>query len=177
MVRKPVQITAAIEAAFARLFAAYPHRRPNPRARALVAFARVVVEHGVDPEALIVAAGRWAEEVRRERIKSVSVPHAATWLNQHDFEDYLTPDVPASAEPAQPEPEHPMAHPMDWARPLVAAASWAAWFDRLTVSAEDGQTVITAPTAFARDRVRNDFGRLFRDHFGAVSWRIQGQDR
>lgn len=157
---------------FSRFFAAYPYREVNPRARALKAFARLVQDEDQDPEVLVAAAARFAEVVKDERIKSTFVPHAATWLNQRDFEDYLEADAPAPADVVQPAPEHPL----DWMRADMPAASWTTWIAPLSVREVEGGVEITARTAFARDRVRNEHGRRLTQRFGAVAWLIARSD-
>lgn len=160
-------ITPTVQAAFARFWAAYPPRRPNPSAPARQVFADLV-KAGEDPEALIDAAGRFADLVRVERINSVFVPHARRWLAKREFEDFLTPDVPVSADIDQPRPEHPL----DWMRATMTAAAWSAWIERLAVETTDTGVIITAPTRFVRDRVIQDHGPAIRRQYGAVEWRI-----
>lgn len=160
--------SAEVIEAFARFYAAYPWRAVNPRARALKAFNQLVTGEGMDPEALIAAAGEFAKVVKAQRIKTLFVPHAATWLNQRDFEDYLPSDAPASAGCAQPTPEHPL----DWMRDHMAEGPWTAWISRLVVVEVEGGVEITAPTAFVRDRVRNEHGRRLQQRYGAVTWLI-----
>ncbi|NBB51477.1 hypothetical protein GVN24_24640 [Rhizobium sp. CRIBSB] len=153
---------------FSRFFSAYPWREVNPRARALKAFARLVDEDGQDPEVLVAAAGRFAEVVKTARIKSIFVPHAATWLNQRDFEDYLEADAPVPAEPAQPAPEHPLA----WMRGHMTAAAWTAWIKPLMALETGDGVTITARLAFARDRVNSEYGHLLVRRYGQVTWTL-----
>lgn len=165
----PVNYPAKVETAFARFWAAYPHRPVNPRAPALAVFARLM-KAGEDADALVAAAGRYAAIVKAEKLDPVSIPHARKWLHLRYFDDYMTPDAPAPAEPAQPAPEHPFA----WARPHMTAASWTAWLERLELDEVDGAVVITAPTRFARARIDQDHGQLLRRRYGVVIWRIRG---
>ncbi|MGH7027351.1 DnaA N-terminal domain-containing protein [Brevundimonas sp.] len=165
----PVTYPAHVEAAFNRFWSAYPHRPVNPRAPALAVFARLL-KAGESADALIVAAGRYAAVAKAEKLDPVSIPHARKWLNQRYFDDYMTPDVPAPAEPAQPAPEHPF----DWARGHMTTATWTAWFERLELEEIDGAVVIIAPTRFARDRINQEHGHLLRRRYGGVVWRIRG---
>lgn len=166
----PVVYSRRVEDSFARFWAAYPARPDNPKAPAKAVFAKLVAD-GEDPEALVRAAGRFAVKCAEEGIKARFLPHARRWLNQRYFDDYLDADVPAPAEPAQPAPEHPM----DWARASVTAGAWASWFARLTVTVEDGETIITAPTRLVRDRLDQDHRPLFARRFGRDwRWRIEG---
>lgn len=166
----PPVYTARVTGAFARFFAAYPWREVNPRARALKAFDQLVTGEKMDPEALIGAAGRFAQVVKAQRIKTIFVPHAATWLNQRDFEDYLEADAPASAGCAQPTPDHPL----DWMRADMAEASWTAWISRLVVVEVESGVQITAPSSFVLDRVRNEHGRRLKQRYGAITWQTKG---
>ncbi len=164
----PLRITEP----FGRFFSAYPFREINPKGRALKAFARLVVEEGQDPEVLVAAAGRFNAVVKGARIKSIFVPHAATWLNQRDFEDYLEADAPAPADDAQPAPEHPL----DWMKAEMPAQTWTAWIEALTTREVEGGIEITARTAFARDRVRDEHGARLKRRYGAVTWLIARND-
>jgi hypothetical protein len=164
----PVSYPVRVIAAFDRFWAAYPPRPVNPRARALAVFARLVKE-GEDPEALVAAAGRFAEAVNAERIRPIFVPHARTWLHGRDFEDFAIADAPAPAEPAQPVPEHPLA----WLKDHMTTQAWASWIERLTVTGEPGAIVITAPLELTRDRVVNEYGQLIRRRLGDVTWRVE----
>lgn len=159
----------AVEAAFSRFWSAYPFRRDNPRAPALTVFARHVAD-GVDAEALIAAAGRYAAFCAAEKTPSLFIPHARKWLNQRYFDDYLTDD-PASAQleaaPAGPNPDHPLA--ALWAE--VGPAAWASYFALLKFAPGDGATVITASTAYARDHLRREWGRRIVGLIGPVIWR------
>lgn len=163
----PPVYTQAVQAAFARFWAAYPHRPVNPRAPALAVFAKLV-KAGEAADDLIAAAGRYAAVVKAEGIDPVSIPHARKWLNQRFFDDYLTPDVPASAEPAQPAPEHPLA----WMQPTMAASAYASWIAPLTLTTEGDLPTITARTAFALNRVQDEYGRQIQKHYGRVGWRV-----
>lgn len=79
-----------------RFWQAYPSRgdAANPKAPALEKFARAV-KSGVDPEAIIAAAGRYAEIERTAgRAGTEKIAQAVTWLNQRRWGDYA--DAPAS---------------------------------------------------------------------------------
>lgn len=156
-----------VQDAFGRFWAAYPHRPVNPRAPALAVFAKLV-KSGEDVEILIAAAARYAAVVKAEGIDPVSIPHARKWLNLRFFDDYTAPDAPASAEPAQPAPEHPMA----WMRPTMAASAFASWIEPLSIERADDGVVVIARTAFALDRVRDEWGRQVQKHYGHVVWLV-----
>lgn len=165
---------AFVVAAFDRFWAAYPPRPVNPRTRALVRFAHLVKE-GEDPEVLIGAAGRFAVAVKAAGIKPLFVPHACTWLNQRDFDDYPAPDGPALAESAQPGPEHP-AHPLTWLRDHMTPQAWTSWIAQLAVDETTTPPTIAAPSDFVRERVDQDYGHLIRRRLGVVTWRIERRE-
>lgn len=167
------KVPEAVAAAFQRFMAAYPRRRPNPTAPARLKFAELV-KAGVDPEQLIAAAGRFAALCAAEKIAPPFVPQARRWLHQREFEDFLTLDAPATADPAQPSPDRPSAgHPLAWLGEHMTTAAFASWIAPLrSETGADGETVLIARTVFARDRVDQDFGHLIRRRLGRVRWRI-----
>ncbi|MCA3359180.1 MAG: hypothetical protein ING02_14385 [Roseomonas sp.] len=135
-------------------WAAYPPRQPNPRALAEVAYARAVRE-GLKPDDLARAAARYSDEVRAQKIEPAFVVHAATFLRQRRFLDYLTSDAPApEAAPRQVDEAHPL---RAVTRGRISDADFIAWIAKLEIAVwEKGQrAVLTAPTAFHRDWVRN----------------------
>lgn len=97
---------AAADADFEAFWAAYPSRRPNPRATARVAFDKAVVKRGVQPDDLIAAARAFALECARAEIDPKFIPHARTWLTQERYADYLQP-AETGADHADPIHEPP----------------------------------------------------------------------
>lgn len=88
----------AADEKFEEFWKAYPHRgkASDPKAPALEKFARAV-KGGVDPEAIIAAAGRYAAiEQAAGRAGTEKVAQAVTWLNQRRWGDY-----PAEAPPSE----------------------------------------------------------------------------
>jgi hypothetical protein len=135
-------------------WAAYPPRQPNPRALAEVAYARVVRE-GSKPDDLARAAARYSDEVRAQKIEPAFVVHAATFLRQRRYLDYLTAQAPApEAAPRQVYEDHPL---RAVTRGRISDADFIAWIAKLEISVwEKGQrAVLIAPSAFHRDWVRN----------------------
>ena len=135
-------------------WAAYPPRKPNPRALAEVAYARAVRE-GAVPNDLARAAARYSDEVRAQQIDAAFVVHAATFLRQRRYLDYLTTDAPApEAARLQVDEAHPL---RSVTRGKISDADFIAWVAKLEIAVwEKGQrAVLTAPTAFHRDWVRN----------------------
>lgn len=76
-------------ALFERFRAAYPKRDgANPRKPAFDKFVRLL-KSGIDLDAIIGGAGRYADECRRKQIVGTEkVAQAITWLNQNRWEDY-----------------------------------------------------------------------------------------
>jgi hypothetical protein len=149
-----VTTTPAIEAAFERLWAAYPQRRPNPRDMARATFRALA--RRVDPERLVQAAEAFAAEVRALGIKPEFIPHTRTWLHQRRWQDYppFKPD-PASAAPAAEEPaiDHPW-----WpaCAGSVAPHEFRSFLARLWVvdHAEGESALLGAPSRFVADTCR-----------------------
>lgn len=167
--RKAPTYPAAVEAAFARFWLAYPPRRPNPTAPARAKFAELV-KAGEDPEQLVAAAGRFAAELKAEGVRARFVPQARRWLHQREFEDYL--DAPAKAATPTPSPERP-AHPLDFLRPSMAAATFDAWPGRVRVEGQPGALRLIAPLSIVRDRVERDWGRQIRAQLGDFTWTVE----
>lgn len=135
-------------------WAAYPPRQPNPRALAEVAYARAVRE-GAAPNDLARAAARYSDEVRAQNIDAAFVVHAATFLRQRRYLDYLTAEAPApEAARLRVDEAHPL---RAVTRGRISDADFIAWVAKLEIAVwEKGQrAVLTAPTAFHRDWVRN----------------------
>ena len=158
-------------AVFEAFWAAYPRRPDNPKAAAAQVFERRVRE-GVDPAAIVAAAGRYAARCTETRLDPKFVPHARTWLSQARYLDYPSEDVPAPAEAiAQPAPEHPLA----WLKDHIGEARWASWIQPLAIVGANPPT-ITAPTQFALDHVKGEWGYLLRRHYGELVWAVQSKD-
>lgn len=153
----------ALEAAFARFWAAYPERRPNPRALAEKEFARAI-KAGAAADDLVAAAGGYAAEVKRLGTAMEFVVHAATFLRQARWRDYLTPAEPIGAPAAGgAEPTHLL-----WAamKPHMDASTFNAWIGRCQVAClGDGLTLITTHRVVAQ-RVRDDYLALLRRTLG-----------
>jgi len=87
------------EAAFQRFWQAYPKRQgANPREPAGTAF-RAAVASGVDAEAIVAAAERYAAELQRDgKLGTQFVARAVTWLDEKRWGDYPAPP-PSAAVP------------------------------------------------------------------------------
>lgn len=73
---------------FEKLKAAYPKRAGNYGWAAAERKFAALVKTGVDPDAIISAATRHAEEMRKlKRIGTEFVPMPASWLNSEDFSE------------------------------------------------------------------------------------------
>jgi len=141
---------------FEIFWAAYPPRQPNPRALAEVAYGRAVRE-GVQPNDLARAAARFADEVRAQKIDATFVVHAATFLRQRRYLDYLTAEAPTTeAAPRQVDEAHPL---RAVTRGRISDADFQRWIVPMEVTAwQPGRSAaLVAPTAFHRDWVRAQF--------------------
>lgn len=165
---KDKAVPAAVQAAFALFWAAYPPRADNPKKPALKAFADLV-EAGVDAEALVRAAGAFAVHVKSKGFDPVFTPHARTWLAQERFEEWMTTDVPASARPVGPSPEHPLAA----LYPQIGPAAWASYIAPLVIERDGAGATVAAPTRFALDRVRREWGCAVEATLGVVTWTVR----
>jgi hypothetical protein len=137
-------------------WAAYPARKPNPRALAEVAYARAVRE-GSTPDDLWRAAARYADEVRAQKIEAAFVVHAATFLRQRRFLDYLNAEAPApEAAPRRVDEAHPL---RAVTRGRISDADFQRWIVPMEITAwQPGRSAaLVAPTAFHRDWVRAQF--------------------
>lgn len=153
-----VTTTPAIEAAFERLWAAYPQRRPNPRAVARATFRAIA--RRVDPEHLVQAAAAFAAEVRALNIRPEFVPHTRTWLYQQRFRDY-PPFTSAAAESPRLE-DAGIDHPW-W--PACAGSvpphAFRAFIAPLVVERVEGESaLLRAPSRFVADTARAQYAVL-----------------
>lgn len=139
---------------------AYPARKPNPRALAEVAYARAVKE-GVSPFDLAHAAARYAHEVRAQKIDAAFVVHAATFLRQRRYLDYLTVPAPEAA-PQEINEYHFLRAPL---RGRISDTEFRRWIMPLLLGLHDPgeKAIIAAPSAFHRDWVRGQFGAEIRE--------------
>jgi hypothetical protein len=153
----------ALVAAFARFWGAYPERKPNPRALAEKEFAKAV-KAGAAPDDLVLAAEGYAAEVKRLGTANDFIVHAATFLRQARWRDYLAPPaligVPAAGGA---EPTHELWPAM---KPHMDASTFTAWIGRCqAVEMDDGLVLITSHRVVAQ-RVRDDFLPLLRRAVG-----------
>ena len=143
-------------------WAAYPTRQPNPRALAEVAYARAVRE-GSTPDDLWRAAARYADEVRAQKIDAAFVVHAATFLRQRRYLDYLTAQAPApEAAPRQVDEAHPL---RAGTRGRISDADFVRWIMPLLPGRREGdeRACWYAPTVFHRDWVRQQYATEIRE--------------
>ncbi len=169
--RRGVTLPAELAPAFAEFWAAYPPRRPNPRALAEAAFA-AAVKAGATPKQLVAAAGAYAAECRAKGVKEEFIVHARTFLAQRRFEDYLAPatanHLPETSKMVEP------AHPW-WPafRGWITPAGFAQWIAPLVCvgGVTDGEgrplnATLRAPSAFHRDHVRERYSEPLKAALG-----------
>lgn len=145
-------MTPVLRQQFDAFWAAYPPRRPNPRALAERAFV-AAIGAGIRPEDLVAAAQGYAAECRRKGIAEDFIVHARTFLTQRRFEDYLrAPEAPIAAV-AEAAPDHVL---WDVLAGKMPAAEFRMWIAKLAVMGWiPGETgILIAPTRFHRDWVR-----------------------
>ena len=157
-----------IRAAFERFKAAYPKRPENGWAPAGLAFDKLV-KAGVAPDLMIRAAAAYAAFTAANVADPKFIPMAKRWLAERRFEDFLE-EAPASA--CEPSPEPPPAHPLAWLQGQIPEASWRSWFATLDLDEGSPVTVI-APTQFALNHVKGEWGYLLRRHYGDVVWAVR----
>ncbi|NBB17016.1 hypothetical protein GVN21_16745 [Caulobacter sp. SLTY] len=161
--------------AFAAFWAAYPTRPWNPRTAASAVFARLV-KAGVDPEALVGAAGVFAASCRQRGIEDKFIPYASTWLNKRQDLDFPA-SPPSAASPEGPAAPGPACDPaLAFLQLRMSDADFAIWIAPLRVQGPpDGRPCITviARTTTALDRVRRDWGRLITAQLGPVAWTVE----
>lgn len=148
-------LTPALRADFDAFWAAYPPRRPNPRALAEVAFQAAVKAGSASPADLVAAAAAYAAEVRRKGIAEAYIVHARTFLVQQRYRDYV-PAATVAAPKARAEIDHPLWPAM---RGRIGETDFHRWIWPLRpVSVVEGErAVLWAPTRFIRDWVRQHY--------------------
>jgi len=161
-------LPAPLKADFEAFWKAYPPRRPNPRVQAEVAF--VAACRRATPAQLVAAAGAFAAECVARKIDPAYVPHAATWLRQDRWADYLAAPAPA-AEAA--EPEGPLWQRL---RGRIGADDYRVWIAKLAIHdwVEGDRILLRAPSTFHRDYVRSNFLALLRAGLGVNTVGILG---
>lgn len=156
----PTPPSDPLERAFQAFWKAYPRRPGNPRAMARIIF-RAACARGEDPVALVGAAARFAEAVRRDGTQPQFIPMAKTWLSQRRFEDW--------AEPEQAPPQEQNVHPLQAAFPELSEAAIRAWIDPLEIVRQGEAVVLRCPSAFHRDHLRNNFHQQLQRAFKATA--------
>lgn len=160
-----------LKEAFARFWAAYPTRPWNPRTAAETKFAKLI-KAGVDPEALIGAAGVFAASCRTRGIDPEFIPYATSWLaKRRDL------DFPASPpEAASPEGPALADHPLVFLQLVMSDADFAVWIAPLRVEGPPqgrDQVTVIARTGLALKRVRESWGSEITAQLGDVNWTVE----
>lgn len=171
-VKSTDQVLGQLAEPFARFWAAYPARRPNPRAAAAREFARLCRFDRGEAELLIEAARAFAAECRRLQVKPEFIPHARTWLSQLRHLDY-PPFVDEEAVPEAPDggvPEDVRAHAW-WAiagRHGVHPHEFRAYLAPLRVSElhQRDRARVLAHSRFVADTVRARYLGVLREALG-----------
>ena len=143
-------------------WAAYPARKPNPRALAEVAYARAVKD-GAAPDDLARAAAGYAAEVKAQSIDAAFVVHAATFLRQRRYLDYLNVEAPVTeAATRRVDEDHPL---RALTRGKISDADFVRWIMPLMPGRREGdeRACFYAPTVFHRDWVRQQYATEIRE--------------
>jgi hypothetical protein len=95
---EPLNKRPTIEAHFEKFWTVFPRRKG--KGEALAAFKRAVARKGVDPEAILAGAERYANDPNLP--EPAFIPHPATWLNQSRWDD--DPEAPRAIGGPPPKP-------------------------------------------------------------------------
>lgn len=109
---------------------------------------------GVDPEAIVGGAERYALECQRKNIAGTEkVAQAVTFLSQQRWKDY-PPATETPAAPVELEPGHGRFYPAIVKRLGEQVAT--SWFRGLRLVRIEGDVLhLTAPTKFVADRIHS----------------------
>lgn len=160
----PIHLRSPFEA----FWSAVPKRPADRPGKARQEFARLV-KHGVDPHALVRAAGRYAADVRARSVDPQYIPLVGRWLREGGHEAF--PDPAPAGEPAEltvdtsdsQDPVHTA---------LVAAgmteADHRSWIARcqLDIDRERSTLLVRAPSRFIGDVIKERFEAVLRRAFG-----------
>lgn len=98
--RKEVDKPHVLDEPFARFWQVYPRTRLNVSKKEAVKSFRKAVQDGADPEAIVLAATRFAAYCTQQRIEERHIAMPTTWLNQARYESFLGADAEAAVAPA-----------------------------------------------------------------------------
>ena len=152
-------LPASLVPAFAQFWAAYPPRRPNPRAEAEAEFARAV-RAGVAAQDLVQAAGAYAALCRSKGTAEDFIVHASTFIRKGRWRDHVGEDAQLATPAPAPKPpvEVPADahHPLAELRPRLGPTDWRLWILPLEVvtHTEGQRALIAAPSRFHAAHVR-----------------------
>ncbi len=158
-------IPRRLDADFRLFWLAYPKRSPNPRALAEAEFAKAV-RAGASPAALTQAAAAYAAECAQKALGSDFVVHAATFLRQRRWEDYVPAEGAAHAPPSLAAPDHPL-----WPRcaPHLDLPTFRAWIGRCQVLGDTSEELLlSAPSAFVAKHIEREFAPLLKRVTGCL---------
>jgi len=146
-------LPTALRADFEAFWAAFPLRKPNPRALAEKAFAKAV-KRGAKPADLIAAAGAYAAEVKRQGVAETFIVHARTFISQDRWQDYVPKGEAAAPSASASVADHPL-----WLALCshLSEAEFRAWILplKLTRPQQPGEAaLLVAPSRFHRNWIR-----------------------
>ncbi|WP_165837798.1 DnaA N-terminal domain-containing protein [Zavarzinia aquatilis] len=162
------ELPTHLRGAFEAFWSAVPKRPADRPGKAREEFARLV-KGGLDPQALVRAAERYAADVSARRVDPQFIPLVGKWLREGGHEAF--PDPAPADEPAELTVDTSVTQdPVHTA--LVAAgmteADHRSWIARcqLDVDRERSTLLVRAPTRFVADTVRDRFGPILLRAFG-----------
>ncbi|MBB4267789.1 hypothetical protein [Roseospira visakhapatnamensis] len=151
--KAPAYLPMRHAAAWVAFWSEYPRKEGKAAAREVFAIltADTGPAGGVDPEFLVRAAGRYADQCRERRLDVVYVAHAKTWLRQRRFEDeaFQDPLVAAAGRSAATD-DGPNAHWWPVFRDAgMTRSAWDHWIAPCRIDGTaDGGVTIVAPSPF-----------------------------
>lgn len=162
---------------FDAFWKAYPPRMPNPKALAEAAFAEAV-KAGRKAEDLVATAANYAAECTRLGTNSAYIPHAATFLRQGRFLDYLpaaVADAVAGVASGAPHEAHDLWQPL---KDRISVADFRAWIAKCTPRRRhDGEVLeLVAPSRFLRNHIRAHFMPVLRTLAPQVRVVVEGEE-
>ncbi|PWR17694.1 DnaA N-terminal domain-containing protein [Zavarzinia aquatilis] len=151
----PIQLREAFEA----FWKAVPKRPADRPGKARDEFGRLV-KRGVDPQALVRAAGRYAADVRARSVDPQYIPLVGRWLREGGHEAFPDP-VPAE-EPAELTVDTSVTQAPVHTALVVAGmtdADHRSWIARcqLDVDRDRSALLVRAPSRFIADTIKERF--------------------
>lgn len=162
---------------FDAFWKAYPPRMPNPKALAEAAFAEAV-KAGRKAEDLVATAANYAAECKQIGTNPAYIPHAATFLRQGRFLDYLPAAVAAVQAGAGTGQAHEAHDLWPALKDRMSVADFRAWIAKCTPRRRhDGEVLeLIAPSRFMANHIRAHFMAVLRPLAPQVRVVVEGEE-